>query len=262
MTHNVRDSDLTIRQDQEKEYKSLIQELKVQKELREEFVSTLAHDLRTPLSAAKSYAELLIQFPDRFSSSDLAKRIIDTINRMDSMIRDLLDANRIQAGQLPPLNLEVCDLNALVRHTCEVLSTLYGNRFLIQATEKICGFWNKDGIQRSLENLCNNAVKYGFPQTPITISTTRKEDWVHLSVHNYGQPIDSEELPRLFRTYHRTSSALQGGKKGWGIGLTLVRGMAEYMGGRVTVQSNLHDGTTFTIIIPVNPPPAPKQPLN
>jgi signal transduction histidine kinase len=258
MTHNVRDSDLTIRQDQEKEYKSLIQELNIQKELREEFVSTLAHDLRTPLSAAKSYAELLIQFPERFSSSELAKRIIDTINRMDSMIRDLLDANRIQAGQLPPLHLEVCDLNALVRHTCEVLSTLFGNRFIIQTTEKICGFWNKDGIQRSLENLCNNAVKYGFPHTPITISLSRKEDWIYLSVHNQGQPIDTEEMPHLFRTYHRSSSALQGGKRGWGIGLTLVRGMAEHMGGRITVQSSVNEGTTFTMIIPIKRPSAPK----
>jgi signal transduction histidine kinase len=214
--------------------------------------SVLAHDLRTPLSAIKNYAELISFVPEQKSTSPaLAKRIVTLVNRMDSMIANLLDTNRIQAGENFSFVLEPCELDQLITSTCDELSILYGNCFVTQLQKGIQGKWSKDGIRRCLENLCSNAFKYGDPGAPITIHLSRSENWIEISVHNFGAPIPPDELPHLFQAYYRSTMAIQQRKGGWGIGLTLVRGLVEAMGGSVHVQSSERKGTTFTLFLPL-----------
>ena len=102
-----------------------------------------------------------------------------------------------------------------------------------------------------IENLAGNAVKYGDGKSPITLKFQKNENQVELSVHNFGKPIAVEDMQRLFEPYQRTGSALSGGHKGWGIGLTLVKGIVEAHGGSVKVRSSLYEGTTFSLILPI-----------
>ncbi|MGZ3747228.1 MAG: GAF domain-containing sensor histidine kinase [Pseudobdellovibrionaceae bacterium] len=237
-----------------------VTDLETERELRENFVSLLSHDLRTPLSAARISAQLIqreanITEPIR----SLASRIVSNMNRVDQMISDLLDANRIRSGEKLPLNIEPFDLVALVRRTLEELSTIHGERFVLKVPEILDGYWDKSSIRRIIENLCNNAVKYGSPDAPIILSLSQTNDQmtdqVTIEVQNTGDLISPEDQKTLFQQFRRSQKAQGSGKKGWGIGLTLVRGVAEAHGGTVKVASDAQRGTVFTVTLPIDSRP-------
>jgi signal transduction histidine kinase len=221
--------------------------LEEERDLRERFVATLTHDLRTPLTAAKLNAQMVARkVHDPTALYKLAARIIENLDRADQMIRDLLDANRIRAGEGLPLELSECELTALARETLEELSLEHGDRFALDAREPIQGYWSCSGLRRILENLCNNAIKYGARDRPVTVSLTRNgPDEVSVAVHNWGRPIPPEQQQLLFQQYRRIDSA----QKGWGLGLTLVEGLARAHRGSVKVESTQEAGTTFTVTL-------------
>lgn len=224
-------------------------ELQAERELRERFVSVLAHDLRGPLAAAKLAAQMLESKDD---PRGLAKRVARNIERADRMIRDLLDANRIRAGEALPTKIVECDLAAVASEVVDDLAVVHGPRFVVEAHGPLKGYWSDDQLRRALWNLASNAVKYGTPETPVTIALTRVGDRVLVSVHNEGPAITADDQKRLFKPFSRTPSAQAGIPSGWGLGLTLVRGFAEAHGGHVSVESEAGKGTTFTIDLPLD----------
>ena len=229
--------------------KFLVSELEQEKDLREKFVAALTHDLRTPLTGAKMSAQIL----DRKVSDDmrsLTSKIISSVDRADHMVQDLLDAGKIKAGEKFLLNLKLCDLNDIVNNTIEDLSTVHGSRFKIESNQHIEGMWDGDVIRRILENLANNAVKYGSMESPIEIKLKSDGKDASIAVHNKGNPISPDEQSKLFEAYRRSESATTSNQKGWGIGLTLVQGFSKALGGDVRVTSSINEGTTFTVSLP------------
>lgn len=225
--------------------------LKRERDMREKFVSTLTHDLRTPLTAIKAAGELILkQADDQGMARTLAVRVIEAATRLDKMIRDLLDANHIRAGKPLPVKLGECELVSLVKNSIEELRTIYGDRFKLVAPEKLEGYWSSEGLRRVLENLLVNAVKYGESFEPVTIHVSELGDKICLSVHNFGKPIPKEEQLNLFGQFERSAGARHSGKQGWGIGLTLVRGVVESHGGSVRVESAPTEGTRFILEFP------------
>jgi signal transduction histidine kinase len=187
--------------------------------------------------------------PDKVYS--LAAKVKHNIDRADQMITDLLDANRIRAGQGLPIEAASCELRQVVVDTLEDLSTVHGERFDLRGEESIQGHWDARALRRLIENLCNNAIKYGEPTSRVTVSLSRDDEQAELSVHNWGNPIPAEEQALLFQYFARAKSAEASGKKGWGIGLTLVKGVAEAHGGSVRVESTQEKGTTFRVRLPL-----------
>jgi signal transduction histidine kinase len=260
---------LTLHLDNAKLYADLrehIERLHSERELREQFVSVLAHDLRGPISAAKMSALLLIRHPESLDvRRELAVRIDRNIDRTDRMIRDLLDANRVRAGERLPLKIDKCELGSVAREAYEELVAAFGERFVLKAEEHVLGFWSRDELRRALCNLGANAFKYGGTDGPITISVTRTARGAQAAVHNWGNPVSAEDQKQLFRPFSRTHRAQVGGQKGWGLGLTLVQGCAVAHGGQVDVQSTPEDGTTFTLDLPLDArpfQPRPDEPLS
>lgn len=225
--------------------------LEGEKEIRERFVLALGHDLRNPLSAAKIAAQLLARHPDE---ADLilktADRIVRSVDRADNMIRDLLDANRIRAGEKLPLHRSQCRLDLLMADAVSDLISLHGSRFVLETPLKVEGFWDCESLRRVVENLCTNAVKYGDQDWPITVCLRDRPGEIEISVHNYGRPLSPEEASTLFLPFRRSISAVAGNQKGWGLGLTLVRGVAEAHGGTAEVKSESGVGTTFRVVLP------------
>jgi signal transduction histidine kinase len=121
---------------------------------------------------------------------------------------------------------------------------------VLRAPSTIEGFWSSSAIRRILENLCGNSVKYGAPHRPVTVSLEEEGGKVKLQVHNEGMPIPTTELPHLFEPFRRSSAARASGKRGWGLGLTLVKGLVEAQGGSVSVSSSEAQGTLFTVVLP------------
>lgn len=226
-------------------------DLRVERKQREQFFSTVTHDMRNPLSIAKASAELIVRRPsDPDAVRKQALRIIKSIDRSNLMIKDLLDSNRLRSGGRLSLQKEECDLNDLIKECCDNLSQVYGSRFKIHSHASVKGLFDRNGLMRALENLMTNAVKYGSVDRPITISLNKSQAEICLKVHNEGTPIPLKDQASLFE-YHKRASAQEGTQQGWGIGLTLVKGIAEAHDGKVEVESSAEDGTTFSIILPL-----------
>jgi PAS domain S-box-containing protein len=218
---------------------------------REQFIETLSHDLRNPLATARANAELLLKYHDRIQDREgLLTRIILSTERADGLIQDLLDTSRIRTGRRIHLVMEACDLKAVLFETVEDLTSVHGDRFKLNAEGDFQGLWCSGGIRRVVENLAENAIKYGAPDTPVTITLGRQGNRVSLSVHNQGNPIPKEEQQTLFEPFRRAASAEAGTTQGWGLGLTLVKAIAEALGGELSVESDERTGTTFRLDFP------------
>lgn len=227
--------------------------LRVEQKMRESFVSTLAHDLRSPLTAAKMSAQLIMKNPQNTERlMPLTQKIVDNITRTDKMISNLLDANRISAGERIPLKLKDCNLNKIAQDVCDYLATVYDGRMKLQSDQEINGFWDEECLIRILDNLATNALKYGDASTQVTISLKKQDNRAIIKVHNFGKVIEECDQPKLFEPYHRMADEANSSHKGWGLGLTLVKGLVEAHFGSVKVESFPVKGTTFTVDLPMN----------
>ncbi|MCP3167758.1 GAF domain-containing sensor histidine kinase [Myxococcus qinghaiensis] len=230
-----------------------LKKLKTEQNLRDTFVAALTHDLRTPLTAAKMSVQLLgRRHADLPTVQTSVARVSGSLDRAERMIQNLLDASRIQAGKRVALEMGECDLHAVTAQTLDELAALYPERFVLKAEGVFKMKADPLGLRRIVENLATNAAKYGAPGTPIEVLLDRTERHVSLQVRNQGDPIAADELQTIFEPFHRTRSATESAEKGWGLGLPLVRGLAEAHGGKATVTSSAEQGTCFTITLPLD----------
>jgi K+-sensing histidine kinase KdpD len=235
------------------ELKAKLNRLNIEREFRERLVSTITHDLRTPLTAAKTSAQLILRFPDKRERLEASSaRIIHSLDRADRMIQDLLDSHRVQAGQPLSLRIEPCDLKEVVERSIEELSAVYGSRFKCNMDSEVRGYWSGADLNRVIENLVTNALKYGDPTAPITINLHASPEEVTLTVHNHNlsDPISPEDQVALFHPFSRTQSAIKGERKGWGLGLSICRGIVEAHCGKIRVESTRETGTQFVVKLP------------
>ncbi len=235
----------------EQRQKNEVQDLENERDLREAFVNLLTHDLRTPLTVIQASAQMMERTPEDIESTRKSSQtIVKQVKRAGKMITDLLDANRIRSGETLHTQKEKVNLTELVKNTVDELSIMIPGRFVFQDSAMIVCFLDPNGFRRIIENLCHNAIKYGSRTENVTIILEETTQNILLSVANLGSYITPEEQSTLFRQFHRTKSATAGKIEGWGIGLTLVKGVAEAHGGKVSVTSDPTTGTVFTVTIP------------
>ncbi len=219
------------------------------KSVKERVSNTLAHDLRNPLTSTKITAQLMLKklSPDD-SSFPRMKLILNNMDRLDQMIVGLLDANRLEAGQSMPIVISLCDFDKIIREVIDELSISNPDCFKMKTHGKCEGHWDESGLRRIVENLITNAIKYGEENKSITISLTQDQESAELSVHNFGKAIPPEDVPILFEQYRRMKSSEN--KTGWGLGLTMIKGMVDAHKGSIIVESDNTKGTTFKIKLP------------
>lgn len=221
------------------------------REIQELFMVTLTHDLRSPVNVVKMGTQLMLrrlEQGDAHIDVDVAVRIVSAINRMDSMIQDLLDASRLRAGEPLKLALEACDLNKLVQEIVADLNFTYGNRFVIVSDAEVKSYCSRKQIRRVIENLAINAVKYGAADTPITLTLQLSETQISLTIHNEGDPIALDAQSILFQQFRRTLTADE--QTGWGLGLFLAKNIIEAHRGTLAVESAEGKGTSFIVQLP------------
>ena len=227
-----------------------VNQLEEEQSRREIFVMALTHDLKNPLTNLSLNVAALKRHPTPEVLAKVLPKISETISRMDRMITDLLDANLIQAGETLDLDMTKSDLNELIQRTVLEIKTVYGDRFITRGSIAEMGYWNPDALRRALSNLLINAVKHGNEQTPILIVLSETDLEVEIAVNNQGRVLESQELIQIFKPFRKLSAAETSKKKGWGLGLTIVRGIAEAHHGRVVAESSTAAGTTFRLVIP------------
>lgn len=228
----------------------------VHNRIREQFVATLTHDLRNPINAIHMAADLIkdavqgeVTGENFAQIGTLASRISKNVKRADRMIQDLLDASVIQVGERMNIQISEGNLTDIINESLSTLSEKQAKR-IVAEIEPVIGFWDVGALQRSVDNLLSNAFKYGDDRLPVGLKVSSSHGRVMISVHNMGNPIPPEGMELLFQVFRRAEQAQHSGKQGWGIGLALVRSVAEHMGGSLGVESSIETGTTFTIDIP------------
>lgn len=220
--------------------------------IQEQLTYTLIHDLRSPITASKIGAQMILRKPDDASNClNKAGKIIVNMDRLDHMIRDLLDASRVRSGQKLALEFNECDLDWIIRDVIDESNFVHEGRVRINSDGKCLGQWSENGLRRVTENLISNAIKYGSENEPIIVSLKQDDKTATVSVHNEGNEISADEKAILFQQFRRTRTSKN--KSGWGIGLTVVKGMVDAHKGTIDVFSEKGKGTTFTFTIPKDP---------
>lgn len=226
-------------------------------ELRHKVAAALSHDMRTPLSVVANGAQLLARTDDWSLVRKVAAKVQSNADRLEDMMAELLDALTFQGSAKIPLHLTRFDILELAQETREQYLPDAGGAVAIDVSgEAVTGYWCRASLRRALENLINNAIKYGDHGT-IGIVARQTRGRLMLSVHNGGNPIPEEQHDRIFDYLRRETGPLSA--TGWGIGLPFVKAVSESHGGSVTVDSSPALGTTFLIDIPVDCRPFVEQ---
>ena len=215
--------------------------------LREFFTATLTHDFRGPLSNAWNYVELMRRTSDEAQREQFAVRAANNLRQIDRMVAELLDVNRRNAGEKMTLDPETGEAGQIVKEVLDEFEPRAAGRLVLSMERPINVYWGAKRMRQAIRNLVENALKYGRADTPITVRVLETHERVHVSVHNFGDPIPPGEQATLFQPYQRATAASRSGKSGWGLGLALVEAIAEAHYGAVGIESNLEQGTTFTL---------------
>jgi sigma-B regulation protein RsbU (phosphoserine phosphatase) len=233
----------------------LVKVLNEEREKRNQFMATVSHDLRSPLTAAKMAIQRVTARKSSMAPEKVSQLCQDAaghIDRTDRMIQNILDASRLNFGEDLSFKIEDFDLIKYLSEVIDELCSLFGDRIKVEAPkESILCRCDKEAIYRMVSNLVSNAVKYGSKETDVKVQLREEKERVAISVHNYGPCLSDKEQSEIFLPYQRTKSAKLGKAQGWGLGLTLVKGMANQLGGSLSVSSGQRTGTTFTLRLPL-----------
>ncbi len=221
-------------------------------DIQELFMVTLTHDLRNPINVVKMGTQLVLRRFERGDTHfDVTVRMLSAIDRLDSMIQNLLDASRLRAGLSLKLTFEDCDLEQLLQEVVEDLNFAYPDRFVIVSDGAIMTACSRKELRRVIENIATNAVKYGAPDTPITLTLQQTATAISITIHNKGTPIAPDAQSILFQQFRRTSTAEE--QTGWGLGLFLAKSLTEAHQGTIEVESEEGKGTSFIVKLPAGP---------
>ncbi|WP_437610973.1 PAS domain-containing sensor histidine kinase [Sorangium sp. So ce834] len=221
---------------------------------REQVLSRITHDLRSPLTAAMFYAESLELARAEHDTKRLAGRIVRSLRRMDEMIRVLRDVQRLQAGHRLPLSLGACDLAAIAREVADDLSAFHDQHLVVQGEACVRGIWGEEELRRAIGILVSNALQHGARGAPVAITVEAAPELAVVAVRNEGPAIPSDDQARVFVPFFR-AGASEAVPRGWGLGLAFLRGCAEAHGGRVRLESDAERGTTFILELPLDSSP-------
>lgn len=210
----------------------------------ENFVLSLAHDLRSPLMVIKLHGEMLKK---KYSLEDRSiQKIFDSVTKVDQMVQELLDQLKTKSVLNPATDLGDFDFHQLIQELLTDYEETYGEIFEFVG-ERAHVRWNRTSIERVLDNLLSNAVKYGDTNRKITLELKQDEKNIFFSIHNHGEPIPERDQIDLFRKFNR--SAKDSKATGWGIGLSYVKDTIEHHKGIVLVSSD-ETGTVFKFELP------------
>lgn len=220
-------------------------------EMRQKLIGILAHDIRNPISAAYLAVDMMKHEQGQERFEKIRQMAKSSLKRSIDLVEGLLDSIAIQAGEGITLEFSETDLYPTIQSVHSEAKEIYSNEIILNAEEKeIKGIFDATMIRRVLENFISNAVKYGNRDKPVTMTVINEEEIVTIGVNNYGTPIPEEKQEDIFRFLSTTgSSSGSKGMKSWGMGLTLVKAVAEAHGGELKLESDESNGTTFTILI-------------
>lgn len=218
--------------------------------VREDTLSWVAHEIKTPLSTAVAGAELAIRSLRKNDPAETIEarlhRVIRQLTRMNELVNACLDAAQLQDGKLD-VALERADLRSIVEHAVGDHREEHPNvTFELLEGSPILVDVDPSRLRQILDNLLSNAVKYGGPVNRILVAVEGGGVSAVVSVRDHGRGITAEQLPHIFDRFHRVPG---GGGRGHGLGLYIAASLARLLGGEITVESTPGEGSTFKLTL-------------
>jgi two-component system phosphate regulon sensor histidine kinase PhoR len=230
--------------------------------LRRDFTANVSHELKTPLSAIKAYAETLLMgaLDDPHASQRFVERISEQTARLDTLIRDLLQLNRLQAQPEKPTQrpLQIVDVLSKVIEDHHPVAISNNVSLSFEPTEAIEVLSDLESIQTILNNLLGNAIRYNKPGGQVSIQALRRDHRCIVRVKDTGIGIPPEDVDRIFERFYRVEKARSQDMGGTGLGLAIVKHLCHWISATVEVKSELGVGSTFEVSLPLTDSPSRK----
>jgi len=231
----------------------LIERLQRRADAQSRFVADASHELATPVAGIRGYTSIL----RAWGAEDATVRdeAIDAIDResarMARLTSDLL--NLLQADQGIRLKTEQFDVNAVARERLAATASRYIEKdieFEGPEDESLVMLGDAERLEDVMSILLDNAGKYTPPGGTVALRTHRRRDEITIEISDTGRGIPEGDIPRLFDRFFRTDSARAEGESGFGLGLAIAKNIVDSMGGTITVESVVGEGTMFTVVVP------------
>lgn len=225
--------------------------------LRDAFLATASHELKTPLTSLYGNVQLLERRTLRSGVLDerdqrIVRVIVEQSARLDRMISALLDISRLQTGQLTIQQMPL-DLRHVVQQTVDELElTLDKHTFDVQSdAEPLIVAGDPLRLHQVIQNLVQNAIKYSPEGGVVTLRVARQDAWATMAISDQGMGIPADALPHLFSQFYRASNVNARQISGIGLGLYVVKEIVTLHRGTVTAESTEGQGSTFTVRLPL-----------
>ncbi len=229
-----------------------IQDQKVKEEEKDEFIGIASHELKTPLTTAKAYLQMLeISLDENDKEAKLfAEKASQSVNRLNDLIGELLDVSKIQFGKLD-YTITTFDFNKMIDGTVESIQLTSPTTTIVKtgkAKDNLTG--DRDRLQQVVINLLSNAIKYSPDSEKVFIKVSQRMDLIKVSVQDTGIGIGKHNLHKIFEKYHRVEEhSVQ--FQGMGIGLFISYEIIRRHGGKLWAESEKGKGSTFHFSVPI-----------
>ena len=237
-----------------------ITELRNVERMKTEFVASVSHELRTPLTSIKGFTRTLLDdtdgYYDRDTQAEFYQIIDQECDRLVRLINDLLNVSRIEAGRALELNPKPIDLESLISKVATSQQS-YTTRHKLEldvASDLPAVIADEDKVDQMLTNLLNNAIKYSPDGGTVLVSARNTGSEIEVSVKDEGVGIPKDHMDKIFARFHRVQGGDARHAGGTGIGLYLVKHLAEAHHGRIWVESEIDKGSTFSFTLPLTQP--------
>jgi two-component system sensor histidine kinase/response regulator len=229
-------------------------------EMKSDFINRASHELRTPLTAAMLMTELIQEGGTQEELNEYWRTLRSELNRQKILIDRLLIAGRLESGMMT-LEHAPLDLIPVLEESTMAVKAIANKRrvALVLKMERRPVFilGDKSGLQQVFINLINNAAKFSPEGSSVTINVAETESEVRVSISDQGLGIPPEAQQHLFERFYRARNVTIAEIPGSGIGLYIVKSIVEELGGNITVESELNEGTTFIISLRRSEPTSP-----
>ena len=232
-------------------------EVAAAEQMRVDFVANASHELRTPLSTLIGYAETLREQADEIDP-DTRERFLavvhDEARRMQRVVEDLISLSRIEAEKLiaPTDAVALAPLIDQAIDSARRMADERGSTLVREVADDLQPVAaDRSQMLQLLDNLVTNALRYGEPGTPVTISADAEGPMVHLCVRDHGEGIAPEHIRRVTERFYRVDTSRSRSLGGTGLGLSIVKHIVERHRGRLNIESELGEGTRVHVLLPV-----------